>query len=102
MRIRPDISRPTKYDRSRLSGPIFQCLIHYEFTRSAINIERIVAKPLDGKYLSIGSFNLMRPSCIMSAKRIVVNSLVLEPRAKIIFWFTIELFALDILPLLLN
>ncbi len=51
-------------------------------------------------YLSIGSFKLMRPSCTMSAKRIVVDTLVMDPMPKIVFSFTVELSALDILLLL--
>jgi len=34
----------------------------------------------------------------MSAKRIVVNTLVLEPMAKIVFWSTVALLVLDSLP----
>ena len=55
---------------------------------------------VDGRYLSTGSFSLMTPSCTASAKRIVVNTLVIDPIAKIEFSFTLELFALDNLPML--
>ncbi len=53
---------------------------------------------LGGRYCSIGSSKLIKPRLTISAKRIVVNTLVIDPIAKIVSLSTVTGFSLDVLP----